>query len=219
MDRLLAKYGPAEEAKTGGAGDEESTSTSRLRPRPSGVGYELNNTSALREQMRGIKERPTTELPAGLQQLLVLAHKNKVEKWYGERSALANEWFRATSTATNTEMYDDWQKRFVNQKLEAVREPQRGGKQSKREAAIFRDRQMQVKSRQYRPQAAALTHLRSEFVLLDADAAARSELESRETTDQDFSLGEDLELVIPVGFLRKPKLNKGPLYSDAKAAR
>ena len=119
-------------------------------------------------------------------------------------------------------MYDDWRKRFVSRKLETLRDPQRDGRQTRREAGIFRDRQAQVKTKNFRPQAAALTHLRSEYVLLDADAATRSELASRETADQenqrDVEL-EDLAALIPVGFLRKPKDQSGPLYNHAKAAR
>lgn len=99
--------------------------------------------------MRRLKERPTTELPAGLQQMLVLAHKNKAQKWYSNKSDMANEWFRATSTVTNTEMYEDWKKQFVTAKLAAIR------RDPDREAAtaggIFRDRRVQVKTKNFRP--------------------------------------------------------------------
>jgi len=158
--------------------------------------------------MRRLPERPTTELPAGLQQLLVLAHKNKGLKWYNSKSDMANAWFGATSTVTNTEMYDDWHKKFVAAKLAAVRrDPAR---EAANDGGIFRDRRAQAKTKNFRPIVERRRSPGRRNGRLDVDSG--SDASSQDPEAEEDARRAELAAIIPVGFLQTGKPNR-PQYN------
>ena len=154
--------------------------------------------------MRRLKERPTTELPAGLQQLLVLAHKNKDSKWYGNKIEVADAWFGATSTASNTEIYENWHRKVVAAKLKAIRRDP--GREAATQGGIFRDRRVQTKSKNFRPRAQRRRSFGRKNGHLVADSS--SDASSRDQEAENGAQEEDLTALLPAGFLATAPPNR-----------
>jgi hypothetical protein len=167
--------------------------------------------------MTRLKERPATELPAGLQQMLVLAHKNKTKQVHGSKGDLAHAWFGATSTAINTEMYEDWQNTVVAPKLAEVRQD------PAREAAvaggIFRDRHAQVKTKNFRPVAEQRTGQGRRNGRLNTDSGSDASSRDRDS-DEDERAGHDNYhgAVVPFGFLPDAAARRGPAPAGPEPA-
>lgn len=68
--------------------------------------------------MKGIRERPTVELPLGLQQILLTVHRNKENKNFSSKKHISEDWFKSTSTVNNNEVYNHWKKAFLYPKLQ-----------------------------------------------------------------------------------------------------